>query len=117
MLIARVEGSVICTVRHASLQGWRLLICQVLNDAGENMDYPLLALDNLGAGKHQKVVLTCDGKSVREKVGDQYSPARYMTMAIVDEVTDAETAQAQTPRVASDRPAAPTRTAVKRGGK
>lgn len=84
MLLARVEGSVVSTVRHPSLRGWRLLICQPTDEQGNDLDAPLLALDNLGAGMHQTVVLTCDGKSVREKVGDPYSPARYMVMAIAD---------------------------------
>lgn len=85
MLLGRVEGSVVSTVRHGSLQGWRLLICQPLNDAGEAVAPPLMALDALGAGNGQQVVLTSDGKSVREKVGDVHSPARYMVQCIVDD--------------------------------
>jgi ethanolamine utilization protein EutN len=88
MLLARVEGNVVSTIRHGSLRGWRLLICQTLDDSGHAHGQPLLALDALGAGQGEHVILTSDGKSVREKVGDPYSPARYMTMAIVDESRD-----------------------------
>lgn len=94
MLLARVEGNVVSAIRHESLSGWRLLICQPLGTDEQPQDYPLVALDNLGAGMHQRVILTSDGKSVREKVGDQYSPARYMVMAIADE--DAGTSTAET---------------------
>lgn len=90
MLLARVEGSVISTIRHASLRGWRLLICQLLDDAGMAVDLPVLALDGLGAGLHDKVVLTSDGKSIREKIGDPYSPGRYMVLAIVDPAEEAQ---------------------------
>lgn len=86
MILARVEGSVVSTVRHGSLRGWRLVICQPLNDAGEAVGSPLMGLDALGAGNGQRVVLTSDGKSVREKVGDAHSPARYMVQCIVDDV-------------------------------
>lgn len=88
MLLARVEGNVVSTIRHGSLRGWRLLICQTLDDSGHAHGQPLLALDALGAGQGEHVILTSDGKSVREKVGDAHSPARYMTLAIVDRTSD-----------------------------
>ncbi len=85
MLMCRVEGNATSTIRHESLKGWRLLICQPINDAGEDSGLPLLTLDCLGAGNEQLVIVTSDGKSVREKIGDPHSPARYMTIAILDE--------------------------------
>ena len=84
MLMCRVEGSAISTIRHPSLKGWRLLICQPLNEDGEKTALPILCLDNLGAGKHQIVIVTSDGKSVREKIGCPNTPARYMSIAILD---------------------------------
>jgi ethanolamine utilization protein EutN len=87
--MCRVEGSAISTIRHPSLKGWRLLICQPLNEAGEKIALPILCLDNLGAGKHQIVVVTSDGKSVREKMGMPMTPARYMSIAILDDVKPA----------------------------
>lgn len=86
MLMCRVEGSVVSTIRHPSLKGWRLLICQPVNEDGTEEGLPVLCLDNLGAGRHELVIATSDGKSVREKLGDPHSPARYMTIAILDEV-------------------------------
>lgn len=83
--MCRVEGSATSTIRHPSLKGWRLLICQPVNDIKEAEGLPILCLDNLGAGVGQTVVATSDGKSVREKIGDASSPARYMLIAILDE--------------------------------
>ena len=83
--MCRVEGSAISTIRHPSLQGWRLLICQPVNDRNEPDGLPILCLDDLGAGIGQRVVATSDGKSVREKVGDPSSPARYIVIAILDD--------------------------------
>jgi ethanolamine utilization protein EutN len=90
MLLCRVEGSAISTIRHPSLKGWRLLICQPVGDSGAPEGLPVICLDNLGAGRRQTVIATSDGKSVREKVGDPYSPARYMTVAILDDPAGAE---------------------------
>lgn len=91
MIIGRVEGNVVSTIYHPSLRGWRLLICQPLDESGEPYGYPVLSLDDLGAGEGQRVIITSDGKSVREKLGDPHTPARYMTIAILDEVSTAET--------------------------
>lgn len=84
MLRARVEGSIVTSTGHPSLRGWRLLICQVLCEGDRPVGDPIVALDALGAGMHETVILTSDGKSVREKIGDRYSPARYMVMALED---------------------------------
>lgn len=86
MLMCRVEGSAISTIRHPSLKGWRLLICQPLDEDGSNSGLPILCLDDLGAGTHQVVIVTSDGKSVRERIGVANTPARYMSIAILDEI-------------------------------
>ena len=83
--MCRIEGSAISTIRHPSLKGWRLLIGQPVDEAGNELGQPILCLDCLGAGNHQTVIVTSDGKSVREKIGDPHTPARYMTIAILDE--------------------------------
>lgn len=91
MIMCRVEGSAISTIRHPSLKGWRLLICQPLDENGVSESLPILCLDNLGAGRHEIVIVTSDGKSVREKMGMPHTPARYMTIALLDDATPVET--------------------------
>ncbi len=85
MLLARVEGSVIATRKHPSFEGWRMLICQPLNTAGEPEGSPQIALDPHGAGMHQRVVISSDGAAARELVKDRKSPARWLILGIVDE--------------------------------
>jgi ethanolamine utilization protein EutN len=85
MLLARVEGNVVATRKHPSFEGWRLLICQPVNRAGDPLAAPLVALDSLGAGLRQLVVISSDGAAARKAVGDPKSPARWMTIGIVDE--------------------------------
>jgi ethanolamine utilization protein EutN len=84
MLICRVEGSATSTIRHPSLAGWRLLVCQPLDERGQTSGLPILSLDDLGAGHNQLVIVTSDGKSVRERIGVSHTPARYMTIGILD---------------------------------
>jgi len=35
MRLARVEGNVVATRKHPSLEGWRLVVCQPINLEGE----------------------------------------------------------------------------------
>ena len=85
MLLARVEGNVIATRKHPSLEGWRLVICQPINRAGEAQAAPLVAIDALGAGKRQRVIISSDGAAARQAVGDQKSPVRWMIIGLLDE--------------------------------
>lgn len=85
MNLARVEGNVTSTVCHPSLKGWRLLICQPVDDFGEIHGDPILSVDTLGAGMGQVVMLTSDGMNTRKVVGDDHSPLRYTVLAIVDD--------------------------------
>ena len=84
--MARIDGSAVCTSRHRSLEGWRLAICQQIDDTGAEQGAPFLALDGMNAGLHQRVLVTTDGRAIREKVGDEHSPARFLVTAILDEV-------------------------------
>jgi microcompartment protein CcmK/EutM len=85
MLLARVEGSVIATRKHPSLDGWRLIICQPINHAGDPEGTPQVAIDAHGAGMHQRVIISSDGAAARNAVADQKSPVRWMIVGIVDE--------------------------------
>ena len=85
MLLARVEGNVTATRKHASLQGWRLLICQPINERGETEGVPQVAIDPHGAALHQQVIISSDGAAARKIVGDERSPVRWMIIGIVDE--------------------------------
>ncbi len=85
MLLARVEGNLTSTRKHPSLEGWRLVICQPINDAGEAEGSPQVAIDPHGAGMSQRVVISSDGLAARQAVKDPKSPVRWMIVSIVDE--------------------------------
>ena len=85
MQLARVEGNLVATRKHPSLDGWRLLICQPINDDGSPIGTPVVAIDPHGAGMHERVIVSSDGIAARNAVGDQKSPARMMIAGIVDE--------------------------------
>jgi microcompartment protein CcmK/EutM len=85
MFLARVEGNVVATRKHPSLDGWRLLVCQPINQAGDSEGVPQVAIDPHGAALHQRVVISSDGAASRKTVGDERSPVRWMVIGVVDE--------------------------------
>jgi ethanolamine utilization protein EutN len=89
MLLARVEGNLTATRKHPSFEGWRLIICQPINQAGDAEGVPQVAIDAHGAAMHQHVIISSDGLAARKAVGDDRSPVRWMITAIVDEITPA----------------------------
>ena len=85
MLIARVDGEATATICHPSLRGRRLALCQPVDPAGADDGPVLLAVDICNAARGQRVLLTTDGKGIRDRVGDPHSPIRYYVLGIVDD--------------------------------
>ena len=75
-----IKGHVTSTVKHKSLDGWRLLIA--IPDSPDLA--PQIVLDSLGAGIGQTVMISSDGSEARKMVGDERSPARWSVMGIID---------------------------------
>jgi ethanolamine utilization protein EutN len=85
MQLARIIGHATATVKHSSFNGWRLLAAQILNpDRAADGDV-VCAVDKIGAGSGQLVVLNSDGQGAREYIDDPKSPVRWFVIGIVDE--------------------------------
>jgi ethanolamine utilization protein EutN len=84
MQLALVQGHAHATLKHRSLAGTTLLACQMLGGDDLPMGEPVLAVDKLGAGIGDRVILTSDGPGLRTLLGDENSPVRWWTMGIVD---------------------------------
>jgi ethanolamine utilization protein EutN len=84
MQLGRVIGHAVSTVKHPSLNGWKLLVAQLLTADGQPDGEPLLAIDSLGAGVGSLVVLSNDGAGARQIVKSKTSPVRWMVLGICD---------------------------------
>lgn len=84
MQLAMVKGRATSTVKHHSMDAARLLVCQLLGNEEQPVGDPVLAVDRLGAGLGDVVILTSDGLGLRDMLGDKTSPARWWTLGIVD---------------------------------
>ena len=88
MQLGTVIGYATSTIKHRSLDGWRLLIVQPLNVARKPDAEPVIAVDKLGAGSGATVLLNSDGLGARQLVGDEQSPVRWFIAGIVDDVRE-----------------------------
>jgi len=84
MQIGSVVGHGVSTVKHASFQGWRLLLVQLLGVEDKPDGEPILMIDKMGAGVGDRVLACNDGAEARKMVGSKTSPARWFVMGICD---------------------------------
>ena len=84
MQLGTVIGHATSTVKHDSLEGWRLLVIQPLNNARKPEADCVIAVDKFGAAVGQTVLINADGKAAREYVGHAKSPVRWFVIAIED---------------------------------
>ena len=85
MQLGKVIGHATATIKHPSLEGWRMAIVQMLNVKREPEADPVIAVDKLGSAPGSVVILNSDGKGARELIGDEKSPVRWFVIGIVDE--------------------------------
>ncbi len=83
MLIAKVMGSAVATLKHDLLQTTKLLLVSPANAAGEVTGQPLLAVDLVGAGEGELVIVS-QGSSARAATGNNASPADAAIVGILD---------------------------------
>jgi ethanolamine utilization protein EutN len=85
MNLALVIGTATATVKHPSMTGAKLLVVQPLMADGRSTDgNPLLAVDRLGAGRGERVMLTSDGPTVQSLLKDDKTPVRWSVLGIAD---------------------------------
>lgn len=90
MLIARVVGEMVASHKHPSHEGRNLLLVQPLELNGTNRGVAVIALDAVGAGIGDQVLLTTDGYAAMSSVDRIQSPIDMAVIGLIDRV-DLET--------------------------
>lgn len=86
MQTAKVVGTTHASVKHDSVIGQKIMVVQPFLVDGSTTDgFPLLAIDGVGAGKGDEVIITSDGKHARELLGADVTPVRWTIIGIQDE--------------------------------
>jgi microcompartment protein CcmK/EutM len=86
MQIARVIGTVVSTQKHRKFEGAKLLLVQPLNLDGTARGAALLAVDGVGAGVSERVLIVLEGRAAGESLGKKAAPVDAAIVGIVDHV-------------------------------
>jgi microcompartment protein CcmK/EutM len=86
VILARITGSVVSTIHHPIVDGRKLLLAERLDEAGKPTGGYLIALDAIGAGRGETVLIIDEGNGARQILADDSAPVRSMVVGIVDEV-------------------------------
>jgi ethanolamine utilization protein EutN len=86
MQIARVIGNVVATQKHRKFEGAKLMLVQPLNADDTPRGNALLAVDGVGAGVHEKVLVVLEGRAAAETVGRKGTPVDAAIIGIIDSV-------------------------------
>ncbi|MCH5185196.1 MAG: EutN/CcmL family microcompartment protein [Oscillospiraceae bacterium] len=83
MIMGTVYGSVISTSKHEALVGYKFMLVQHIEN-GEPVDKFLVAVDCVGAGIGEKVLVTT-GSGARLALDNHNSPVDAAIVGIIDE--------------------------------
>ncbi len=87
MKLARVVGTVVSTINAPIFDGRRLLVCDLLDASGAaSAGGYLIAVDVVGAGAGETVLLLDEGNSSRQILDASGAPVRTLVVGIVDSV-------------------------------
>ena len=85
MLISKVVGTTVSTIKDEQLTGRKLLILRQIDESGDIFGKPYVAVDTLDAGVGD-LVLTAHGSGGRQTAITKNSPVDAVIMAVIDHI-------------------------------
>ena len=87
MILGRVKGCVVSTVKHPSYEGRKVLLVEPVSPDGSPRKGTLVAVDTVGAGEGDIVLVASEGRSATEILGfTSRMPLRSVIIGIVDHI-------------------------------
>lgn len=86
MILGRITGSVVSTIHHRVVDGNKLLVAERLDESGRSTGTYVIAVDAIGAGYGETVLILDEGSGARQILDDETAPVRSIVVAIVDEI-------------------------------
>ncbi len=86
MKLARVVGNVVSTFNAPVFEDRTLLLCDLIDPRGKPAGGYMIAVDTVGAGPGETVLLMDEGTSARQILGVKKGPVRTLVVGIVDDV-------------------------------
>jgi len=86
MILARVIGTLVSTQKHRKLESAKLLLVQPLTLDDAPRGTALLAIDSVGAGVGEKVLVVIEGRAAGAALRRKAAPVDAAIIGIVDRV-------------------------------
>ncbi len=88
MMLAKVMGQAVCTIKNSMYHGEKLLVLRQMKPDGELIGGSFLAVDAVQAGLGDRVLIIDEGGSARQILGKAaIGTIRTVIAGIIDEVT------------------------------
>ncbi len=87
MKVGRVVGTVVSTINAPVFDGRRLLVCDLLDAAGQPDGTYLICVDTVGTGAGETVLIIDEGNSARQVLGMTTAPVRSIVVGVVDQMS------------------------------
>jgi ethanolamine utilization protein EutN len=84
--LAKVVGTVVSTITTPILEDRTLLLVDLLQPDGSAAGGYLIAVDTVGAGTGETVLILDEGTGARQIVGAPFGPLRTVIVGIVDSI-------------------------------
>ena len=86
MILGRVVGEIHSTINHPFYDARKLLVVERTAPAGGPAGGYLIAVDSVGAGVGEPVLVLDEGNGARQVLGSADGPVRSVIVGIVDRV-------------------------------
>lgn len=90
MILARVTGHVVSTIKHPGLHGYAVFCVQPIDEFGSADGESFLAVDHAQAGPGDTVIVLREGNGIRQVLAAAKNPIRCLIVGVVDAVTPAQ---------------------------
>ena len=86
MILARVSGRITSTIHHPDMDNRTMLVCDALDVELRPTGSSVIAIDTIGAGPGQTVLVLDEGNGARQILGRPRMPVRSLIIGIIDDV-------------------------------
>ncbi len=87
MIICKVIGSVVSTIKHESFRNKKIMIVRPINIDGTYKSGTMIAIDTVCAGVGDTVLVASEGRSAMELLGfSKREPLRSVIVGVIDRI-------------------------------
>lgn len=86
MILGRVIGSIYSTINHPFYDNKKLMVVEKVDAGGQATGDYLVAVDTVGAGPGEPVLILDEGNGARQIFDSTTAPVRSVIVGIIDEV-------------------------------